>query len=298
MKLYYIRDWDQIYENNRSRELSKIGWFAMPNKQDGDGYTAMMERKDGAAILGAFVACAQIASRCEPRGTLIRDGGRPHDATTLGRMSRIHPQTIQNMLDFCCQEDVNWFAVKDFQVESSPTCEDSTATCENPAVECGNPADTCGADQQPALAIAAVGCGNPAQKGREGKEGIEGKGKEGGVAARGCRYFVDVWNRVSKPPLPKAMTLSGDREKHIGARAKDNWWVENFEAAITKMNESDFCKGINNRGWVADFDFLLQPGKMARIMEGKYDNRSTKKNGSPRPAEPNQLQETIIVKTL
>jgi len=50
-----------MYENNRTRELKRLEWFPMPNKQDGDGYTLIMEQKDGPAIFGAWVACVQIA---------------------------------------------------------------------------------------------------------------------------------------------------------------------------------------------------------------------------------------------
>src|ERR1035438_455292 len=116
MNLYSIRDWNKIYENNRTRELKRIDWFPMPNKQDGDGYTAIMERSDGAAILGAFVACVQIASRCDPRGTLLRDSKKPHDSTSLSRMSRIPVLIIKDMLDMCSSTDVNWLEIKEMQI--------------------------------------------------------------------------------------------------------------------------------------------------------------------------------------
>lgn len=132
MILYKIRNWNSIYENNRTRELKKLDWFPMPNKQDGDGYTLIMAEKDGAAIFGAWVACAQIASRCDPRGTLLRDGSKPHDSVSLSRMSRVSEPVIKKMLDICSSPEVNW-------LESSELGEEET----NPASEREIPASEC-----------------------------------------------------------------------------------------------------------------------------------------------------------
>lgn len=132
MKLYRIRHWNGLYENNRTRELKKLDWFPMPNKQDGDGYTSIMENKNGAAILGSFVACAQIASRCDPRGTLMRDCKIPHDSKSLSRMSRIPHDIIQLMLDVCSSGDVKWLEINDIQIE----CDNPAPTCDNPATGC------------------------------------------------------------------------------------------------------------------------------------------------------------------
>lgn len=137
MKLYRIKNWNFLYENNRTRELKKLDWFPMSNKQDGDGYTAIMEHKNGASILGAFVACAQIASRCDPRGTLIRDGQKPHNARSLSRMSRIPEAIIQEMLDVCSGHDVNWLETLDVPALSAGECDTKAApSCDDTATGC------------------------------------------------------------------------------------------------------------------------------------------------------------------
>ena len=160
MRLYSICQWGSLYENNRSRELKKLDWFAMPNKQDSDGYTAIMDRKNGAAILGAFVACAQIASRCDPRGTLVRDGKKPHDANSLSRMSRIPAALIQETLDFCASDDVNWLEFKELPDTAAPSCE--------------IPAPS----REPETAAVAPSRDSVAPRARAGREGKEGKGED------------------------------------------------------------------------------------------------------------------------
>jgi hypothetical protein len=53
---------------------------------------------------------------------------------------------------------------------------------------------------------------------------------------------------------------------------------ETFYTIFEKMQNSDFCNGFNDRGWKADFDFVLGKDKNSvknwiKIYEGKYDNR-------------------------
>jgi hypothetical protein len=87
--IYRVRDWSTSYENNRTRDLKRLDWVPIPNRMDGDGYTELLDHPAGASHLGAWLATVQIASRCDPRGTLLRDGGKPHDFASLGRISRI-----------------------------------------------------------------------------------------------------------------------------------------------------------------------------------------------------------------
>jgi uncharacterized phage protein (TIGR02220 family) len=84
-----IVDWDKHYENNRTRELKQMQWVPIPNRQDGDGYTELLDHKNGPSHFGAWCALVQVASRCDPRGTLLRDSAVPHDEASLARMTRI-----------------------------------------------------------------------------------------------------------------------------------------------------------------------------------------------------------------
>lgn len=87
--IFRIAGWEATYENNRTKELKTLNWVPIPNRMDGDGYTELIDHKDGAAHLGAWIAIVQIASKCDPRGTLLRDGRRPHTSESLSRISRI-----------------------------------------------------------------------------------------------------------------------------------------------------------------------------------------------------------------
>jgi phage replication O-like protein O len=72
--------------------------------------------------------------------------------------------------------------------------------------------------------------------------------------------------------FPKVRTISEERKKHIGARYKQYGCnIEIFRELFTKAENSDFLKGINDREWKADFDWLMNEANMAKVLEGKYD---------------------------
>lgn len=98
MTTYRVRDWEAIYENNRTKELKRMSWVPIPNKMDGDGYTELVDHEHGAAHFGAWVAIIEIASKCETRGTLVREGGKPHDARSLARMSRLPVNLFEEVI--------------------------------------------------------------------------------------------------------------------------------------------------------------------------------------------------------
>jgi hypothetical protein len=46
--------------------------------------------------------------------------------------------------------------------------------------------------------------------------------------------------------------------------------TDDITEAIAAVERSPFCRGENDRGWKADFDFLLQPKSFNRLIEGFY----------------------------
>lgn len=93
--------------------------------------------------------------------------------------------------------------------------------------------------------------------------------------------LVDAWNSGTSSPIPKCRGISPGRKKHIHARLKDaplDEWVQ----VIARINASDFCRGQSERGWVATFDWLLQPETRLKVLEGKYDNRGSQAKSTDR----------------
>ncbi len=80
-----IADWDDRYENNRSRELKRVNWFSMPNETDDEDFLALMS----AGLFGVWVAILMIASRSPQRGYLLRHNGLPLSADMLAAKMRV-----------------------------------------------------------------------------------------------------------------------------------------------------------------------------------------------------------------
>lgn len=86
--------------------------------------------------------------------------------------------------------------------------------------------------------------------------------------------------------LPKVQKLTDARKTAIRRRWEDdakkdiNWFVRLFG----KVRESDFLSGRNGRSWRADFDWILEPRNVTRILEGNYDQDRQQQQPTPEPA--------------
>lgn len=77
--------------------------------------------------------------------------------------------------------------------------------------------------------------------------------------------------------LAKVAKLTNKRRTAINKLLKE-MSIEEIEKAFKLINCSEFCKGVNERGWKADFDFCIRPDKLTNALEGKYSG--TVKNSS------------------
>ncbi len=92
--MWRVKNWAEYFEKSQSKRCPRVvSWVPIPNKQDGDGYTELLDHPNGAAHFGAWTALVQLASKCRPRGTLLRDETCGHDIQSLTRITRI-PQTV------------------------------------------------------------------------------------------------------------------------------------------------------------------------------------------------------------
>lgn len=149
-----IRDWNKHFENNRTRELKRLDWVPMPVKMDGDGYTELVDHPHGAAHFGVWCALVEVAAKCDPRGTLLRDGQKPHNSDSLARITRIQAKIIDDAIKRLIH--IGW-------LESQVVVSDGVTTI--PQEGAGIPQGDAGKSHLPAL------------NGMEWK-GREGKGRE------------------------------------------------------------------------------------------------------------------------
>ncbi len=89
----------------------------------------------------------------------------------------------------------------------------------------------------------------------------------------------DLWNANISEPLQRAgaiTTIRRNRAKaRLGEHSPDEW-----ASIFQRIEASSFCRGENDRGWLASFDWAIkEPDVAVKVLEGQYDNRPTGANG-------------------
>jgi hypothetical protein len=90
-----------------------------------------------------------------------------------------------------------------------------------------------------------------------------------------CEEVVKAYNDICRS-LPKILKLTDKRKKAIKARLK-TYGFEEIKKAFETAENSEFLKGNNDRGWKADFDFIMTESKLIGILEGKYNFNNRQK---------------------
>ena len=214
--IYQIRDWDDHFENNKSRERDRLSFVCIPNKQHGIGFCRIMAEPDGAAIYGIWHlitgACSQ---QSRPRNGWLTDTGRApaghqpgtsrapagHRAGTawipadLALKFRRPVEEVKRALDVLSSESIGWMILHN----------------EVPA-EC-----------PPSARRVPAECPPSAQEG-EGREGKEGKGREDPAAPTNhpplsatIEYFTRNGAGYSLPEIEQCF-------QSFGATAVDGYW--------------------------------------------------------------------------
>jgi len=89
------------------------------------------------------------------------------------------------------------------------------------------------------------------------------------------RKLADFFNeelKKSKSVIPQIRAIGGQRKSSTAARIREHGKAA-FAEVAKKAAESDFLNGNNDRGWVADFDWMIKPNNFIKVLEGNYDNR-------------------------
>jgi hypothetical protein len=84
--------------------------------------------------------------------------------------------------------------------------------------------------------------------------------------------FVDTYNTQCFN-LSSVYKTTDKRKKAIANFLKQLTF-EDFENACIKANNNPFLTGKNDRGWKADFDFIIKPDNAAKIIEGSYERET------------------------
>ena len=82
------------------------------------------------------------------------------------------------------------------------------------------------------------------------------------------------WNETAKAHnLASVTKLSDQRRRKLALRLQELDGIDGWQSMLGKIAASSFMRGSGDKGWVVDFEFLLSPTNVTKIMEGRYDDR-------------------------
>lgn len=80
---------------------------------------------------------------------------------------------------------------------------------------------------------------------------------------------LNEWNRL----MGQACRWTSKRQTAFRQRWKNPAWRDSWRQAIARAAASEFCRGVNDRAWLADLEWFLKPDTVTKLIEGKYDDR-------------------------
>ncbi len=81
--------------------------------------------------------------------------------------------------------------------------------------------------------------------------------------------------------MPKIEAIDGNRRKAVAARYK-TYGMDGLRLLFENAAASDFLAGGGERGFVANFDWLVAATNMQKVIEGNYANRTPPPQPIPR----------------
>lgn len=100
---------------------------------------------------------------------------------------------------------------------------------------------------------------------------IEAANKAREALNTNIRKLAEAWNVMAlKSGLPEIKAMSDKRKEQSGARIREHG-IDAMLKAVEAIPASDFLMGrVGKSGWMASFDFILQPSSCLKLIEGTY----------------------------
>lgn len=91
--------------------------------------------------------------------------------------------------------------------------------------------------------------------------------------------IVGLWNTTCTA-LPKVQALAESQKKKLRTRWQEHPDMEWWRMLFTRMAPSRFLSGGGDKGWIADFNWIIGNDTNAgKVLSGLYDNNRGKKQG-------------------
>lgn len=106
--IYRIKEWQRVFEGHQERKKlkGKMTWVRIPTAVT-IAYRRLMRLPNGPMVYGCFVALVRVASQCEVRGTLARNG-RGLTPGELEDLTDIPEEVMSEAMETLASERVGW----------------------------------------------------------------------------------------------------------------------------------------------------------------------------------------------
>lgn len=129
MKCWHILRWNDLFENNKSREIETLTYYLQPNKMDGECMGQLRLEPDGWEIYGVFGYLKMLASKSERemRGWLFRNGS-PLTVERMQALTGIPTAKLQRTLDCLSTPPFDWIGYDDLPPQTPALAGQSKGT--------------------------------------------------------------------------------------------------------------------------------------------------------------------------
>jgi DNA-binding MarR family transcriptional regulator len=113
------------------------------------------------------------------------------------------------------------------------------------------------------------------------------------------KEVIDLYHSICVS-FPKIRTVTDKRRAMIQARL-NTFSMEDFKSMFEKVEASSFLKGVNDRGWSATFDWLINEANMTKVLEDQYKDKTRRKEMVPgwaKPFEPTEEELEFVNRAL
>ena len=278
-----ISKWRETFENSDSRKRQRLKCYMQPSGTDSNGYIELMTYGEkGVMAYGVFVALCQWAATCpsDIRGMLCKTDRTPLDIRQISGRLRMDPGIVSAAIDLLSSPDIGWL------MKESSICGDAAEKSatdvppENPEKTLLKPIKIDQFEITSASSLPLSADSMPKNSGFVQGEG-EGEGEgEGSAPDKSGIPPADEIIAAFDSTFGTTSRWTDKRRKALTARWRDLFWRDNWEAALERAGPSAFLRGANDRTWAIDLEFFLRPDTVTKILEGKYDNRTSGKTNT------------------
>ena len=264
--VFEISKYHETFVRAGTRKIMDKGnplqWIPYPVGFGSRGFNALRDDFEPLmtmAVYGCFVNLVKLSTDPPRYGVLAHSDGQPYKLSMIGRITGAPPDLIITTIQWCLR--VGWMTATRIGGESQlvdvSTVSQQCATTAPPVNQ-----------QQPG----ASGVRREETQHKETQhEEKRAKGRSPPALVTESPPFDDIeqhWNHS----LAVSHTLTDSRRSKLQARWKDAEFRTRWREAIDRIGSSDFCRGLNDRGWKCSLDWFLKSDTITKVLEGNYDN--------------------------